>query len=64
MSASRAASKSLAKRPSPRLPELKEFVWEGRDKRGTVMKGEQLLPHTTWRGIPVRSAAPAVTSGR
>ena len=42
MSASRAASKSLAKRPSPRLPELKEFVWEGRDKRGTVMKGEQL----------------------
>ena len=34
------------------------------DALSLVMKGEQLLPATTWRGIPVRSASPALTSGR
>ncbi|MFI7482528.1 Pls/PosA family non-ribosomal peptide synthetase [Kocuria sp. M1R5S2] len=34
------------------------------DGLSLVMKGEQLLPETSWRGIPVRSAAAAVTSGR
>ena len=42
MSASRAAMKPASgKLASSRLPELQEFVWEGRDKRGKVMKGEQ-----------------------
>jgi non-ribosomal peptide synthetase-like protein len=34
------------------------------DALSLVMKGEQLLPHTAWRGIPVRSATAALTSGR
>ena len=42
MSASRAAAKPAAKTASSRLPALQEFVWEGRDKRGVVMKGEQV----------------------
>ena len=42
MSASRAAAKPAAKTASNRLPALQEFVWEGRDKRGVVMKGEQV----------------------
>lgn len=42
MSASRAAAKPASKSAASRLPALQEFVWEGRDKRGTVMKGEQL----------------------
>ena len=43
MSASRAATKSTAsKTAASRLPPLQEFVWEGRDKRGVVMKGEQV----------------------
>jgi hypothetical protein len=37
MSASRAATNKTA---SSRLPSMQEFVWEGRDKRGVVMKGE------------------------
>ena len=42
MSASRAAVKPAAsKAATSRLPQLQEFVWEGRDKRGVVMKGEQ-----------------------
>ena len=42
MSASRADAKSTAsKAASVRLPPLQEFVWEGRDKRGKVMKGDQ-----------------------
>ena len=42
MSATRAAAKSTAsKAASVRLPPLQEFVWEGRDKRGKVMKGDQ-----------------------
>ena len=43
MSASRAAAKPTAsKTAASRLPPLQEFVWEGRDKRGVVMKGEQV----------------------
>ena len=42
MSASRAALKPATKTAASRLPQLQEFVWEGRDKRGTIMKGEQL----------------------
>ena len=43
MSASRAAAKSsTSKTAVSRLPPLQEFVWEGRDKRGVVMKGEQV----------------------
>ena len=43
MSASRAALKTPASKTAvSRLPQLQEFVWEGRDKRGTIMKGEQL----------------------
>ncbi len=43
MSASRAAMKPPAtKTAASRLPQLQEFVWQGRDKRGTIMKGEQL----------------------
>lgn len=43
MSASRAAAKSsTSKTAVSRLPPLQEFVWEGRDKRGVVMKGEQI----------------------
>ena len=34
------------------------------DALSLVMKGEQPLPHTAWRGIPVRSATAALTSGR
>ncbi len=42
MSASRtAASKAAAKSAARRLPQLQEFAWEGRDKRGVVMKGVQ-----------------------
>ena len=37
MSASRAATKTVVRRPDP----FTTFVWEGRDKRGVVMKGEQ-----------------------
>jgi type IV pilus assembly protein PilC len=43
MSASRAAAKPVpAKAAAARLSPLQEFVWEGRDKRGVVMKGEQV----------------------
>ena len=42
MSARRAAiSKAREKAESRRLNPLVEFVWQGRDKRGVVMKGEQ-----------------------
>jgi len=42
MSASRAAVKPApSKAAAARLSPLQEFVWEGRDKRGVVMKGEQ-----------------------
>lgn len=42
MSARRAAvSKAREKADSRRLNPLVEFVWQGRDKRGTTMKGEQ-----------------------
>ncbi len=34
------------------------------DGLSLVMKGEQLLPRTNWRGIPVRSASAALTTGR
>jgi type IV pilus assembly protein PilC len=43
MSATRAATKStVSKATANRLPALQEFVWQGRDKRGVVMKGEQV----------------------
>jgi len=43
MSARRAAiSKAREKAESRRLNPLEEFVWQGRDKRGKEMKGEQL----------------------
>jgi len=42
MSATRSAVKpAVNKAAAARLPSLQEFVWEGRDKRGVVMKGEQ-----------------------
>ena len=31
----------MSKTAASRLPALQEFVWEGRDKRGVVMKGDQ-----------------------
>lgn len=37
MSASRTAAKTVARRPEPNAT----FVWQGTDKRGKVMKGEQ-----------------------
>ena len=43
MSARRAAiGKAREKAEAHRLNALEEFVWQGRDKRGVVMKGEQL----------------------
>ncbi len=43
MSARRAAiSKARDKAEARRLNPLEEFVWQGRDKRGKEMKGEQL----------------------
>ncbi|WP_449446510.1 type II secretion system F family protein [Thermomonas brevis] len=43
MSARRAAiGKAREKADARRLNPLEEFVWQGRDKRGKVMKGEQL----------------------
>ena len=43
MAARRAAvSKAREKAESRRLNPMVEFVWQGRDKRGVVMKGEQL----------------------
>ena len=43
MSARRAAiSKARTQAESRRLNPMVEFVWQGRDKRGVVMKGEQL----------------------
>ena len=43
MSARRAAiGKARAKAEAHRLDALEEFVWQGRDKRGKEMKGEQL----------------------
>ena len=43
MSATRAAAKSTVnKAAASRLPAMQEFVWEGRDKRGVVMKGDQV----------------------
>ncbi|WP_374249102.1 type II secretion system F family protein [Thermomonas sp.] len=43
MSARRAAiNKVREKAETRRLNPLEEFVWQGRDKRGTVMKGEQM----------------------
>lgn len=43
MSARRAAvSKAKERAEARRLNPLEEFVWQGRDKRGKVMKGEQL----------------------
>lgn len=43
MSANKAAiGKTRQKAESHRLNALDEFVWEGRDKRGKVMKGEQM----------------------
>ena len=42
MSTTRASIKpTTSKTAARRLPPLQEFVWEGRDKRGVVMKGEQ-----------------------
>jgi len=41
MSTTRAAMKPATKTAASRLPPLQEFVWQGRDKRGVVMKGEQ-----------------------
>ncbi len=41
MSTTRAAIKPASKTGASRLPPLQEFVWQGRDKRGVVMKGEQ-----------------------
>jgi len=42
MSATRAAAKPApSKAAAARLGTLQEFVWEGRDKRGKVMKGDQ-----------------------
>jgi len=41
MSTTRAAIKPASKTAASRLPPLQEFVWQGRDKRGVVMKGEQ-----------------------
>lgn len=38
MSASRSAAKNVARRPDP----MGTFVWQGTDKRGKVMKGEQV----------------------
>ncbi len=34
-----AARRAAAKIAASRLPQLQEFVWEGKDKRGVVMKG-------------------------
>ena len=43
MAARRAAvSKAKSQAESRRLNPMEEFVWQGRDKRGVVMKGEQL----------------------
>ena len=43
MSARRAAiSKTRTQAEARRLNPMVEFVWQGRDKRGVVMKGEQL----------------------
>ena len=43
MAAHRAAvSKAKSQAESRRLNPMEEFVWQGRDKRGVVMKGEQL----------------------
>ena len=43
MSARRAAiGKAREKAEAHRLNALEEFVWQGRDKRGKVMKGEQM----------------------
>ena len=43
MSARRAAvSKARTQAEARRLNPMVEFVWQGRDKRGVVMKGEQL----------------------
>lgn len=43
MSARRAAiGKAREKADARRLNPLEEFIWQGRDKRGKVMKGEQL----------------------
>lgn len=36
------ARKAIQKESAGRGPELQTFLWEGTDKRGTVMKGEQL----------------------
>ena len=42
MSTTRASIKpTTSKTAARRLPPLQEFVWEGRDKRGVIMKGEQ-----------------------
>ena len=42
MSTTRAAMKPAASKTAvSRLPQLQEFVWQGRDKRGVIMKGEQ-----------------------
>ncbi len=42
MSSTRAAIKpTTSKTAASRLPQLQEFVWQGRDKRGVIMKGEQ-----------------------
>ncbi len=42
MSTTRAAIKpTTSQSAAARLPPLQEFVWQGRDKRGVVMKGEQ-----------------------
>ena len=39
---SAAVSKARGKADARRLNPMEEFVWQGRDKRGVVMKGEQL----------------------
>jgi type IV pilus assembly protein PilC len=40
MSATRTTARPTGKTAATRLPQLQEFVWQGRDKRGVIMKGE------------------------
>ena len=35
-----ATTRAAATRPAPRINPMEVFVWEGKDKRGTIMKGE------------------------
>src|SRR5690606_14029049 len=58
---SAALNKSREKIEARRLNPMVEFVWQGRDKRGKVMKGEQLAKNANMLRAELRKQGIAPT---